>query len=417
MKSCIRCEKNIGELYLICTECAQDLFSQNIFWVAASPTINEPVIDRYKQDSEATLRIGDIPDDELEFREGLDTISEVKDIEVDDLDPELYSRKQKRLNTILAEMGVSNEFRPDKYVFSDKDVEVFSEIFYLLEEMEHRFKDQKGEADLFLKIGNLFFYNGLNADISAFEVEFRDKVKKDLFNEADGYFSFAIEDSKERILPDYNKGLLKLEKGEISESKERFEVVLGRDEDHLPSRIKLARTYMEMEKLDEADDELDSILKDHDENEEIWYLKGEIARLRGRWGGAIQFYNQCLKINFEFEDALFNKCDILLDRDMNSQANNAYDEYIKEDKYDPRAWFGKAKALFNMDKWGGAIQCVNEALSLDPQIKEAWMTKGDILSERKQYDIALKSYENALKIDPEYHEAKEKLEKIKEKLE
>lgn len=417
MKSCIRCEKNIDELFLICTDCAQELFSENIFWIASSPTINEPVIDRYKEDSEATLRIGDTPDDELEFRKGVDTLTEIKDIQVEEMDTDDYLQTQKRLNTILAEMGVSNKFEPERYVFSDKDVKIFSEIFYLLEEMEHKFSKQDGNPDLYIKIGNLYFYTGLKADTSAFETKFRKKVKYDLFEEADGYYNFAIESSKDKIVPDRNKGLLNLEIGDIGESKERFETVLNRKPDDFSAKIGLIKTYIKMERFDEAESELNAMLEEHDEKEQIWYLKGEVARLQGRWGAAIQFYNQCLKINFSFEDALLQKCEILLERDMNSQANNAYDEYIKEDKHDPRAWFGKAKALFGMDKWGGAIQCVNETLALDPQIKEAWVTKGDILSERKQYDIALKSYENALKIDPEYQEAKDKLEKTKDKLE
>ncbi|MFW6141692.1 MAG: tetratricopeptide repeat protein [Candidatus Saliniplasma sp.] len=417
MRSCIRCEKNIEELYLICTECAKDLFSENIFWIASSPTIHEPVIDRYKEDSEAFLRVGDVPDDELEFRKGDDTLKEIGNVDIENLGSEGYVRVQKRFNTILAEMGVTNNFDPDKYVFSDKDVKVFSEIFYLVEEMEHKFAKHKGRAKLYLKIGNLFFYTGLNTDSSAFEMQFRNKVKRDLLREADGYYSLAIENSEGEVLPQYNKGLLHLERGEISDSKERFETVLDSEPDNFPAKIGLIRSLIKFDRLDEAEDELNSLLEEYDSEKEIWFLKGEIARLKDRWGGAIQFYNQCLKIDFKFEDALTHKCEILLDRGMYSQANNAFDEYIKEEKYNPEVWFGKARALYYMDKWGGAIQCINEALVLDPQIKEAWVTKGDIFADKKQYDLAIDSYENALKIDPVYENAKEKLEKTRGKLE
>ncbi len=417
MSSCLRCEKKIEDLFFICTECAQDLFSENIFWIASSPTIHEPVIDRYKEDSEATLRVGDVPDDELEFFEGKNTLDEIKDIDVEELDSDDYSRVKKRLNTILSEMGVTNTFEPDIYVFSDKDVKVFSEIFYLLEELEHKFKKPKGEKNLYLKIANLFFYTGMEADTSAFEMSFRDKVKSDLFKEAEGYYSLAIENSTEDVLPDYNKGLLHLEKDEASEAKERFETVLDKELDNYLGRIGLIKCYIRMGDLNKAEKELNKVLENFGESKEIWYLKGEIARLRGRWGGAIQFYNQCLKIDFEFEDALTRKCDILLEKGMYSQSNDIFDEYIKEFKYEPMAWFGKAKALYEMDKWGGAIQCINEALALDPQIKEAWVTKGDILSDKKQYDLAIESYNKALRIDDSYQEAKEKLEKAKDRLE
>ncbi len=417
MRSCIRCEKSIEELYFICTDCAQGLFSENIFWVSASPTIHEPVIDRYKKDSEATLRVGEVPDEDLEFLEGEDTLTEIKNINVEDLESNDYIRIQKRLNTILAEMGVTNSFEPDKFVFSDRDVKVFSEVFYLVEELEHRFKKPQGCGKLYLKIGNLFFYTAKVADSCAFEMEFRDKVRKDLLKEAEGYYSLAIETLEDEIFSHYNKGLLHLEKNDISEAKERFENVLDIDPDNFSGNLGLIKTLIRLERLDKAEEKLNNILEEHDEKKDLWYLKGEIARSRDRWGGAIQFYNQCLKLDFDFKDAWIQKSEILIERGMYSQANASYDEYLKENKYDPEAWFGKARALYNMDKWGGAIQCVNEALAIDPQIKEAWVKKGDILSDKQQYDLAVDSYENALKIDSDYQEAKEKLEKTKEKQE
>jgi len=378
--------------------------------------ISEPVIDRYKQDSEAVIRIGDLPDDELEFCQGETILDEIKGVDVGKMDADGYKKMTKRLNTILAEMGVTNSFDSDEYIFSDKDVEVFSEIFYLLEEMEHKFTKHPGDPFLYLKIANLFYFTGLKADVSFFEVSFREKVTEDLFDEADGYYNLAIENDDDNTLSFINSGLLNLKQGEISKAADKFRAVLDRYPDNLSAKTGMIKTQIRMGKLEEAEAELNNLLKENDDKAELWYLKGEIARLKGRWGGAVQFYNQCLKIDYSFEDALLKKCEILLDRGMYSQANNSFDEYIKENKHDAHAWFGKARALYGMDKWGGAIQCVNEAIALNPQITDAWVTKGDVLSERKQYDIAIRSYENALKLDPNHELAKEKLEKTKEKL-
>ena len=392
------------------------MFSENIFWIASSPIISEPVIDRYKQDSEAVLRIGDLPDDELEFCQGETILDEIKGVDVGRMDADGYKKMTKRLNTILAEMGVTNSFDLDEYIFSDKDIEVFSEIFYLLEEMEHKFTKHPGDPLLYLKIANLFYFTGLKADVSFFEVSFREKVTEDLFDEADGYYNLAIENDDDHTISYINSGLLNLEKSEISKAADKFRAVLDRYPDNLSAKTGMIKTQIRMGKLEEAEAELNNLLGENDDKAELWYLKGEIARLKDRWGGAVQFYNQCLKIDYSFEDALLKKCEILLDRGMYSQANNSFDEYIKENKHDAHAWFGKARALYGMDKWGGAIQCVNEAIALNPQITDAWVTKGDVLSERNQYDIAIRSYENALKLDPNHELAKEKLEKTKEKL-
>ncbi len=416
MRSCIRCKKDIEELYFICTDCSEDLFSKNIFWIASSPTINKPIIDRYKRDSKAVLRIGYTPNDELEFLEGKDTLEEIKCIDVEEMELDEYYNSLRRFNTILAEMGVSEEFKPKRYIFSDNDVEVFSVLFYILKEMEDKFTNQSGYPELYVKIGNLFYFTCLKSDIGVFEINFRRKLLDEFYDEACRYYSLAIEADEDKTYAYLNRGLLQLEKGKPRKATENFKSVLEIEPDKYAANIGIIQAYLEMGKFDEAETKLNNLIEKNESHEEVWYLKGKIARLKDRLDDALQFYDRCLEININFEKALFKKCEILLEMDMYSKANKSYDKFLRNNKHDPKAWFAKSRALYGMDKWGGAIQCVNKAISIDPQITDAWVTKGDILSERKRYDIAITSYQNALKINPNHEKAKERLEKAKEKL-
>lgn len=403
-EECLKCGTETGKLHSICDDCAQSLFSENIFWIASSPVIGPPVTDRYKKDSEPILRIGDIPDDEVVFKEGEKTVDELKNIDVEDMEPEDYESIQGRMDTIMTELGITEEYEPDNYLFSKETVQVFSEIFYTLEEIEHKFKKRKGLPSLYMRLANLFYYTMERADIPAFSPDMRKKITDDLFKEAEGYYQMAIDITEDYLLPYLNRGHLLLEKGEYSSARDQFENALDIEED-LRVRKKLIESLIGLDELDRAEELVNELNKRSKEDAELWFLKGEVAREDDRWGGALQFYNQAMKFGMDSSQLYERKCDILSEREMYTQLNDLCDDYIDEDESNPTIWFFKADSLMEMDQWGGALQCVNDALSIDPQMAEAWNLRGKILKERGDFEEAIDNLDNALKLDPGLKEA------------
>lgn len=412
VERCIRCEKDIEEISLLCEECAEERFRNNLFWIIISPVVGSPVVDRYKQDSEPTLTIGERPGEPIVYQEGLKTIEEVKQLD-EKFKEEKANESLNRMNTILAELGVVRELDFENYIFSREDVEIFAEIFYTLEDIDPNIDDEERVPDLYLRMGNIFFYSLKKTDSSAFPLGLRKKLVDDFKDEAKKYYDKSIEYTDKDYISRYNLGKLFFEMGNYSEAREYFEEALDIKKGVYEIQVDLIKTLQRLDELDEVDDHLEKMVEEYPEEADVWHLYGEQARLRDRWGGALQFYDQALSKDGEHLVSLLSKGKILLENNNYKKANKSFDEYIRLDENNPEVWLQKGKALDSLNKWGGALQCINECIAFDSQRKEAWVLKGEILEDKKYYDEAIESYENALKLDPDSEKVKRAIEECK----
>ncbi len=400
------CKKDISSIHLMCNECATDIFSENLFWIAAEPVIGKPIIDRLRYRSEAVLAIGEHPDGELVYKDGDTVMEEII---------ELYNALEKGeedcyhvisvLSNTLSEMGVSEDM--DDAFFSPSDLKIFSEVFYLVGEIQHKYSDLKTGPELYLNIGNLLKYVGDKADKPDFSPEFREKICQDLWKEAERYYDLAIDVSQDDPLPHLYKGKLLLKMEKISEAKNHFQNALKIDDENNEIKIAYVEALLMEDNLEMAEKFLNEVLDSYPGHAKAWYLKGEELRKKGRWGGALQFYDQAISKNKELTDAYLMKARVLYGNQMTEEANEVLDRSL-EIKPTFEAWYWKGKILYEMGRWGGALQCLNEALDLEPHMEDAWVLKGDILTERDLYEEALEAYENSLEIVPNLKEVIEK---------
>ncbi len=394
--NCIRCEKAISDVYLVCTECAEAQFEKNIFWIAASSVIGNPVIDRYREDSEPTLTIGERPGDELEYLPGKSIIEEIEQLP-DEHDP---AKRIYKMNRTMAELGIPEDIKFNGYIFSPKDVELFFDIFSYFEGMEPPSEGFPELERAYLRLANLFHYTSECADISAFDPGFRKTVVKDLREQAEKYYKEAV-DISEDPAPSRNLGRLYLKDENYSAAEENFRKAISLDQEDIDAHIGLAEVFIETGKHKKADEIIDSLILKDKNNPLIWYLKAERTRMEGRWGGAVQLFEQAYNKDRNFTEALVMKGRVLIDEGMLEEADRFFDQVIEKDEFNASAWYWKSKALYMMEKWGGALQCIHEALSIDSQMVDGWKLKGDILFEREVYEEALVAYNNALEIEPD----------------
>lgn len=279
---CMKCKKEIGKFYDLCTDCSKDAYAENIFWIACDPLITKPVVDRFREHSEVILMIGD-GTDEILFEQG-----KTVDEEIDSFEPENqkeYKIVHEKMNSILGEMGVTKDFDRDNYLFSKKDVKIFSKLFLKIEKIEHQFSDTEGLSALYLRFGNLFFYNALKSDVGHLEPEFRKKIVNDLCKEAEGFYTLAIRSDDRNPTAHKNMGELLLEKDDYERAIDHIKRSLEQQVDTEAKKL-LIKAMIHSDKLDEAEKKLDELDKDDD----YWILKGDIHKHKGGWGRAIQLY-------------------------------------------------------------------------------------------------------------------------------
>lgn len=393
---CIKCEKEIEDYYDLCTECAKDAFSENIFWIACDPLISKPVINRFRDHSETILTIGERPT-EILFEQG-QTVEE----EIGTFNPKSekeYKIIHEKMNSTLGEMGVSKEFKKENYLFSKKDMKVFSNLFLKLEKIERDFSDTKGLASLYLRFGNLFFYNAMKSDIGIFEPEFRDKIVNDMFKESEGFYTLAIQSDQNDPIFHKNMGKLLLRKDEADRAIESIESSLELEES-LESKKLLVKALIKSGNLEETEAKLEEL----DEDDDYWLLKGDIAKARGGWGRSIQFYEES-----SGDKAYIKKADLFLQNERYEPALEAYSEYLKRDENNHKALKAKARCLFELNRKEEALNHMKKSISIDPQDDEKWFMLGDMMEDKEETDEARKAFQNATEINPENKDAEKRL--------
>lgn len=396
---CINCEEEIEDFYDLCTDCAKDAYSDNIFWITCDPLITKPVINRFRENSETILTIGD-GQDEFLFEQGKTVEEEIKSF-----NPEKekeYKIVHEKMNSILGEMGVSKEFDEDNYIFSKKDVKIFSDMFLKLESIEHEFKDTDGLPDLYLRFGNLFFYNAIRSDVGNFEPEFRNNIVNDLLKEAEGFYTLSIRNGEDDPTAHKNLGELLLRKGEKERSIESIRKSLELKQDKDTEKL-LIIALIDSNKLDEAENIHENLREDDD----YFMLKGDLNKMKGGWGRAIQLYQESrLKEVMKYIGELY------LANERYEKSLNAYSKYLDAKELDHEALKGKAECLLELGDEEEALEFINKSISIDAQDDKKWTILGKIFEKQGESDKAVNAFQNALKLNSENREAKNRLEDL-----
>ncbi|MEF8873395.1 MAG: tetratricopeptide repeat protein [Candidatus Thermoplasmatota archaeon] len=409
-RQCIKCQREISDLASICSECAEEFLSENIFGLVSSPIISSPPIDRYREDSEPVLAIGERPEGDLSFEPGKKVLEEVESWDVEELDEEGYRRVERRMNVILAELGVPKDIDFEKYFYSKKEAEVFSQLYYTLEELEDKFEDKRGFSPLYLRVANLFYYSYKSADTGLFDLDFRKDITDDYKDKAEGFYELAaqIDEHDAEIYPLKNRAFLLLEFGELERAESFFGDALSVDPDDLKSRFGLIETLLEEGKLEEAEEEIERVVERAEEDPQLRFLRGELARKRDKWGRAVQFYNEASESEEDgFVPAMLSKASLFLENEMPERSSDIYEKVIEIDEEDTQALKGLGVAYRAQGESKEALRWFNKALAIDSHDKKLWVKRAEILQEIENFKEAVKDYNNALEIDSGFKPAVE----------
>lgn len=418
--TCIRCDREIEEVYSICKTCADDIFTEHPLVLTTSPIVGKPAIDRYREDCEGILSIGERPGSDLTFRQGKTALEEVKDYQLGDKDGEELANIFSKIDSILAEVGVLEDIEFDKYVFSKQDIKIIEDIFFKLKEIKEERLEETASSSLLMRIGNIFYYASNRSDTGLLPPDFRYEIKKDFIDEAERFYKLSIAASEENARAHHNLGDLLLNQGYHEEAIERFKRCKGADPSnklYLQCSIALTQALIEQGEK-EVDEMLERLLDEYSDVPDLWYLKGEYLRRKesASWGRSIQYYNRALEQDPEHKKSLKRKGELFLYNDRVEEALGLFSRIVELDEKDVQPHIQKARAHRDMDQWGEALKSFTEALALDPQVITAWIERADLLFEREYYEKALTSYNNALILDNDIQEAIRGKERCKENL-
>ncbi len=150
-------------------------------------------------------------------------------------------------------------------------------------------------------------------------------------------------------------------------------------------RYILARIYEEEGTLDEALEVMEGIWK---ESREYAVYYARLLTAAGKWGRAIEIYNELLKSDPEDVEVWELLADALMSAEQWEDAERAYLRVLQVNRDSSRVWFKRGLCLRKLGKWGGALQSFQTAVRKDPKNREAYENILDILLERNMYSRA-----------------------------
>ena len=168
-----------------------------------------------------------------------------------------------------------------------------------------------------------------------------------------------------------------------------------KSEDEIHSLYNLFIIYKLKEDYSEAEKTITDLIEKSNKEKYI-YEKASLLKHLGKWGAALQLYNEILQKNPKNEEAWEDMGDILVSKEKYEDAAIAYLKSLELDKENKELWFKHGICLKKMDRWGGALQSFENVIKLDESYEEAYEFLLTILEQRKMYDKML-FYLNKLK--------------------
>jgi serine/threonine protein kinase len=188
----------------------------------------------------------------------------------------------------------------------------------------------------------------------------------------------------------------------------------------------------ELEKIEESEDEDDSIGDDYlidndkenleefdkefeiDQNEiffgkrtdvpncnfaEEYIEKGKKFEEELNYQEALKSFEQAIYLNPYSIDARIHAGVMLEELKRYEEALSTFEKVIQLDGYSAFAWLAKANILFNLNRYNDAIFAFDEVIQLDAKSLIAYSNKGVALFSLERFEEALNAYEHATQLD------------------
>jgi len=144
--------------------------------------------------------------------------------------------------------------------------------------------------------------------------------------------------------------------------------VQGSDVDAL---IGLGNAMLHLSDMEEADKFFQQAIRLAPGDERAWCKRAHILNRKGRWGAAIQLYNRSIALKWNYAEPWLGKAEIHLRRGDYDVAVDSYDKAIKVNSNDPQGWYGKGLALEKKRDYRKAESCYRKAIKLNESFHDA----------------------------------------------
>ncbi|MCQ2390414.1 MAG: tetratricopeptide repeat protein [Kiritimatiellae bacterium] len=200
------------------------------------------------------------------------------------------------------------------------------------------------------------------------------------------------------------RGIICGEMGHFTDAIKSFDAAIMLDPMNADLYVRRARMEDKLGKDDDALRDLRFAYELSPKAKRTLLYPGDVYLKVGDSSKAIEYYDQALALDAEYDDAYARKANALAVADRIDDALLAMDQAIKMAKYKPqRFWIQKAAISEKAGRLDDALTCYVRARTLDGKLAEAWRKEAELLKRKgsKASKDALRKYVELVPTDTE----------------
>ena len=189
-------------------------------------------------------------------------------------------------------------------------------------------------------------------------------------------------------------------RGAMDRGLEILQVLLEQDTADRTTQVRLAEVYLALDRQEQAEEMIDSLLTKNKNDAEGHYLKGKLLLVQNDDDAALAEFDKALQSKQWLIPAYIEKASLHLKHQEFAQAQGALNEAVKFDRNNLAARAGLAKILAITGQPEDALQQANAVLESQPNNTDALLAQGEALLSFRRLNPSKETFQKLAELQP-----------------
>lgn len=229
----------------------------------------------------------------------------------------------------------------------------------------------EGLAVSFMNLGMdnfaAFYYNKLLEETGGVSAEERESILREFLSAEENPLKFAYPPAIADCSQIISDGISYMRAGEFDKAVEQFEQVADENPSFFSARNYIAMCDIVADKLDEAEQECNAVLKRDPKNIQAMTTLAACYSERGNTEAAAKLARMLIDLNVEDQDEIYKIATVCCENNMHEEAYALFSRLTGDIIYDKNIMYFKAVSAYNSGKMREAFDEFDKLLSIYPE--------------------------------------------------
>ena len=200
----------------------------------------------------------------------------------------------------------------------------------------------------------------------------------------------------------FNKALKLQLSGKAREAQKLYLKLVKQNVNNDKLLFLLGTSYLQIDEYDKAIDYLDDSIKINPNFQDAFNNRGIAFTKKKRYQESIKDYDAAINLKKDFFDAYLNKGISLRNIDQKKFAIECFEECIKLNPGNSKIYNNLGNVYKDLKKYTKAVECFNKAIQLNENYAEAYYSRGNLFQHYNHINLAVDDYEKVIKLEKNF---------------